>query len=1023
MRFIEFFIKKRAVTYSLALLLAILGIVSYRNIGVSALPNTKLGEITIVTNLPGATPAFMANAISTPIEQAIKSISGIDTIRSYSSIGESHIHITFKSNTNIEQALAKLRSAISLIHNKLPSNATTPVITDNQQSTANSAVYLGIYSKTATQLAVSQYVRLHVLNRLEDLAGVGDVLLMGEKQLAVRIWLDPIKMAKYKITVNTVLKILNTQNQYTTGGRVATQYKAYTLQVDTKPSSIKQLQNITLKVLRNDKVIRLENIAKIVIGQANNRDITRVNGYPGVVLQILTVKNANILQVAQQIKIEVKSIKQSMPAHLHITTLIDVAKFVKNSTNKLSEAIIEAIILVSLVVLLFLGSLRLFIIPVIIIPLCILSAFILLPLFGFDLNVMTLLAIVLAIGLVVDDAIVVLENIVRNLDLTKTVSEAAVMGTRKISIAIIAMTGTLVVVYSPIALIHGFVGNLVRPFAYTLASLVVLSGILSLTLTPALTVHMLERVAKNKQVKNKFTQAFEQFSHQYEIVLRKMLLHKRYFWISLVLFLLLGVFALFNIKVQLTPYEDYGGISAFVLPPKNSSPEFLQAQLQHLSDIFAKQKNIKSFFGRTYFDDGGESFYLNLKSYPARKESATKIIADLTKRLQNYTAANVYFSNFSLIDPSLDNKQISMAISMNASYRQLYAVTKKLIAAAKMLKGITDVRDDLNFNNQVLNLSVKRKLAQDMGVSLNSVASTVSTLYGSTQTDNGFNRNGELYPIYLELPASYRKNLAALHLILLKSVLFNKFVSLNTLVHAHYLVSPLALSHFNEMRSTMLKAELKPGYTMGQEMQKLGALAAKILPENARITWTNASRQYRTSQSNIMLLISLALIAIYLVLVMNFSSFIEPLIIMFTVPFSFIGAVIVLFVVGSSLNIYSELGLLTLIGLITKHGILIIDFTNILLQEGKSKEDAVILACKMRLRPILMTSTAMIAGAIPLILISGEAVADLNEIGWSLVGGLMFGTVCSLFIIPITYITFRGRRINSLDDVKDFAKS
>lgn len=977
----------------------LIGATCYMMLPVRALPAIKVSTVMIATNDPGASPQFMSRAITAPLEQAMQGINGIATVRSYSSTGESHIHIKFKPGVNLYQILNKIRAAIAASRDTLPPNINPPEITDNLDGTASSVMYIGFYAKKMSPLQLSRYIALHLQNGLASIPGVEQLIYIGKKHPAVRIWLKSAFMARYAITVKDILTRLNQQNRDASGGWVEDRQQAFVLNASAKPQTIAQLGDIVLKVLPAGTQIHLTDVASIGLMQQNLRDITLVDGHPGVVLQIMPTSSANILSLAGKIRHYIASINpQLIKSGVTTVPLLDLSHYVRNSIKDIYTAIIAAILLVGCIIFLFLRSIRLTLIPVVVIPVCLLSGFAVILLLGYSINIMTMLAMVLSIGLVVDDAIVVLENIFRFRRQGLSVILAVQRGLQEIAMPIIGMTTTLIVVFLPVILIEGFLGDLIKPFAYLLAALVAISGIVSLTITPLMCSSMLIGVDAPKPF-----DFFLKWKKGYMTILDYFLQHRFTALIIMLVFIAVGVGCVIGLPRELVPYDDFGGINVGIQVPANSSPAYMQRQLRVIARRLEHYGDIAHFFGQTYFDDGGESFYLNLTAMQKRHIDSEKIISKLRRSFTNYIPANVYFGNYSLLNPSLNSREIDLVLTTTGTYPVLAEVANQFLKKVSMIPGVADAKNNLQYSTQVMNVNINNALAHDSHVQPSEIADTLSALYGGVDAENKFNQPSGLTPIIISLPNQLRNDLSVLSTIQVRNEKTQQLLPISEFIQVKRAAAPQALTRYNGLPATLLKIDVLPHHSMSQIINQVAHLASHMLPTNVQYSWNGLTQQYLAASHKMVLLILSAILLIYFVLAIQFKNFYSPFIILLTVPFTFLGALMTLRCVGASLNLYSELGLLTLIGLITKHGILIIDFAAIERAAGKSVQQAIVLACSKRFRPILMTTLAMVFGVLPLVLTVGEGAAGLHQIGWTLLGGMIFGTLSSLYCVPLVY--------------------
>ncbi|MCH9744181.1 MAG: efflux RND transporter permease subunit [Gammaproteobacteria bacterium] len=997
-------IKNSIIAYSLALVLIVAGVFCFFKLSVNALPKFQVMDASIITNYSGGSPQFMEDAITTKIEDAIRGTKGVDSVRSFSAVGESHVHITFLPGADVNSVISNLQNEVAMIRSKLPHNATQPSIQIDDDSNSNTIMYIGVFSKDATQAALSTYARDHVMNILRNVPGVGELSIEHENDYAVRIWLHPKQLSQYGVTTNEVATALDAANLPASGGSINNNDQGFPLQVSGKPDTLSRLGEVIIKRIDQDTVVRVKDVATVMLGPNNITNISLINGMPGFVVDVLPQSGANNIIVAKRVSSVIASLQDKLPPNLQVKVLLDRSRYIQDATNEVYKAIILAIILVSLVVFVFLGSFRLFIIPIVIVPICLIAGFAIIYCFGFTINIMTLLAIVLSIGLIVDDAIVVLENVMRHFHRLKDRVKASYYGAKEIGFAVIAMTCTLVVVYLPIVLIHGFTGDLIRPFAYTLAALVVLSGILSLTLTPTMCSRVLTEKALQNNYMHWLDSHFSKLQQGYLVLLKRVLKHRVVTILACLVFVIIGLYCFSHLKSELLPPEDYGKFKVSIGIPYNSSPQYLHRQTYKLSALLQGVPQMKYVLANDDYKEGSVDVTAILVPPNKRKQDTDQVMQKVNTMAAKKDATDLINTrSLALFGAADDSRAVSMAVSFNGSYRKLNDIMQRLVKAARRYKGFSFVQSDLNFQSQQINININRRLAMDLGVPLSSISESISTLYGGYQAENDYTVMGVDYPIVLMLPAKDRVNLDRLDKLYVKSLTTGILIRLSNLVTEKNVVAPAVLSHYNFLPAARLQASVAPGYTTGEVIKKLESIAQQNLPHNVQYAWTGPSKRFIEASGNMEMLTIVALVAIFLVLTIQFKSFYDPFIILLTIPLTFIGSAIVLYLAHGTLNIYTRVGLLTLIGLITKHGILITDFANILRKEGRSIADSITHAATMRLKPVLMTSLAMILGSLPLALSSGEGSHAMQEIGWVLVGGLFFGTIFSLFVVPIAY--------------------
>ena len=1009
-KLIDYCVHNRIVTYALFIMLFLLGVFFYFKLPVRALPNFDTSEIYVVTNYLNATPQFVEQAITIPLENSISKIHGINTIRSLNERGASHIHITLKPGTSINQTLQNVQNAIAQVRHKLPQNATSPVVQNLNLSNANAVMMVGISNPHWPTWKVDQYVKAKILPALNGVPGTGTITQNGEQQAAIRLNLKPAMMEKYGITTDQLIAALASINIYTAGGQISNQQQSTMLFISPKPDTLQDFAHIIVANPGTIHPITLGEVASIHYGTLDQVNTMNVDGHPGTSLLIEPDSTSDSVILAKRLTHKIDQLRAHLPSGMKISMLINYGRFVNNMAWEVYKAIIIAIVLVAVIIFLFLGSLRLVVMPLITIPLCLSASCLLLFWFGFSLNMMTLLAIVLSIGLVVDDAIVVIENILQGKLPKNQMSQYVTKRTTHIAVAVIAMTLTLAIVYAPLGLLKGFIGNLIQPFALMLALIVLFSGVISITLTPTMAAHLFTANITQSKGFLRAERLFGAMTQRYHRAISWCLCHKKWVVLAALCFLAIGIWQLSAINKRLVPASDYDTMVITVNLPSNSSPDTIRAALQPLGNYLSHQSAVKHYYLSTDFNDADYSAVVFLKPVAQRQQSVSQLANRFTQQMnQHHSAATYYAFPASNLNIGGSGRRFELVVTTTASNAALYQDGIHFLHQADALPSIKGAELDLNYDTQGIHLVINKPLARLMGVSVADIARAVSVFYGGYQAENAFNYHGFAYPIVVMLSPEQRHSLAALSHVLVRSQSNGHLYPASFFVHATYQAIAPVLERFNGQTATRINGFIMPGFSTSSVMAQLSAIASH-LPKADGMAWSGPSKNYLEASGNLMAVLLVALIIIYLVLTIQFKSVIDPLVILLTVPFAFFGAIIVLHVVGASLNIYTRVGLLTLIGLIAKHGILIVDFANLEKAAGKSIQQAVINAATKRFRPILMTTLAMALGALPLVFLHNEGSVILREIGWTLFAGLLFGSLFSLFLVPVAYSLLEGLR-------------
>jgi multidrug efflux pump len=828
----------------------------------------------------------------------------------------------------------------------------------------------------------------------------------------MRIWLDPDRLAAYRITVQDVEDALRRQNLEVPAGRIESQQREFSVTARTDLNTVPQFADIALKSV-GGYTVRLRDVARVDESAASERSYVRLNGVPSVSTGIIRNATANPLEVSQGVRDLMPQIQRDLPPQLRVIQANDNSVFIDRSIKSVYTTIAEAVALVALVVFVFLRTLRASIIPLVTIPVSLIGAFALMAVAGFSVNTLTLLALVLAIGLVVDDAIVVLENIFRHIEEGLSPFQAAIKGAREIAFAVVAMTLTLAAVFAPLAFTPGRTGRLFVEFALTLAGAVIVSGFVALTLTPMMCSKLLKHNPNPGWFDRAMDGALVGLTNGYRGILNRVLDHR---WIVAAVMLASGAgswWLFTTTKSELSPMEDRGVIIMPVNAPEGSSLEYTRRYLDAAGAIAQRQGD----FDRVFVFLGGGfnssvsqgTVIMRAKDWSERTRTTQEAARAMLPQLSQLPGVTA----FPITPPSLGqgfrSQPINFVVVTNDSYENLQRATQALVAEMQKNPGFVQPDTDLRLNKPELLIDVDRDRAADLGVAVDQVARTVETMLGGRNVTR-YKRGSDQYDVIVQTTAAGRAtpdNIERLFVRARNDVM----VPLSSLVKVREAVAARELNHFNQRRSVTITANLAPNYSLGEALDFLDATAAKILQPGYATELNGVSREFRASSGALGLVFVLALVFIFLVLAAQFESYVDPFIILLAVPLSMVGALAALQLASGTLNVYSQIGLVTLIGLITKHGILIVEFSNQLRQQGRGVREAVTEAASLRLRPILMTTGAMVLGALPLALATGAGAESRQQIGWVIVGGMTVGTLLTIFVVPTVYTWFARSRV------------
>jgi multidrug efflux pump len=993
-------IRRPVLATVMSLAIVLIGLMAYSRLSVREYPNIDEPVITVETTYRGASAEIIESQVTVPLEDSLAGIEGIDVMSSISRPEKSQITVRFRLNRDPDGAASDVRDRVGRVRDILPDEIDEPVIA-KVEADAQPIIYLAFSSDRHSALDVTDYADRFVKDRLQNLPGVADVRIFGERKYAMRIWLDPMRLAAYALTPQDVENALRRQNIEVPAGRIESTSREFTVVTETDLRTPAQFNNLIIRDA-DGYLIRLKDVGTAEIDARDKRVIARFNGNSAVAIGVVKQSTANPLDVSKAVNQALPKIIEGLPDGMSVNNAYDSSIFIDKSIDNVFQAIGEAILLVVLVIFIFLRSLRATLIPLVTIPVSLVGAFALMLLFGFSINTLTLLALVLAVGLVVDDAIVMLENISRYVEQGMRPFEAAMKGSREIAFAIVAMTITLAAVYAPVAFQTGRTGRLFGEFALTLAGAVIVSGFVALTLSPMMSSKFLRHSERHGLAYRIIERGLEGLNAGYRRALRFTLTVRAA--VVVVMVMVAGAAGLLfkSLPSELSPTEDRGFFIGIGIAPEGSTIDFTDSYARRMEQFYSQVPVVDKYFMVVGFPVVTQAIsFIRVKDWEERDVALQQVVGELAPKLFGGIPGIL---SFPVMPPSLGQspieKPVQFVLQTSAPYAELQKAVDLLMEGARKNPQLTNLDSDLKLNKPELRVTVNRDKAADLGVDIETIGRTLETMLGGRQVTR-FKQNGKQYDVMVQVSDSDRVRPNDLNQIYVRAR-GGDMVALSNLVNLQETVAPKELNHFNKLRSATITATLAPGYTLGEALGFLQEEAAK-LPANIINDLSGGSREYRTSTGGIYITFVLALLFIYLVLSAQFESFIDPFIIMLTVPLSMTGALLALKLSGGTLNVYSQIGLVTLVGLITKHGILIVEFANQLQERGRSKLDAVVEAAVLRLRPILMTTGAMVLGSIPLAFATGAGAESRQQIGWVIVGGLLLGTFFTLFIVPTAY--------------------
>jgi len=1003
----EICIRRPVFASVLSLLLVLIGTISYQQLTVREYPNIDPPVVTVETTYRGASAEIIETQVAQVLEESLAGIEGIDFMTSTNRAEQSQITVVFRLDRDADSAASDVRDRVSRVRGKLPDEIDEPII-QKTEADAQPIIYLAFASDRHDAMEVTDYANRYVKEQLQNLPGVAQIRIFGDRTYSMRIWLDPKRMAAHGVTPQDVEAALRRQNVEVPGGRIESAQREFNVLAET---DLRTPEQFGAMILREEQgyLVRLRDVARVEVGPRDERRSVRYKGENAVAMGIIKQATANPLEVSQAIRAELPQIATTLPEGMELSIGHDKSVFIQESIDNVYTTIAEAIVLVVLIIFLFLRSFRATLIPLVTIPVSLIGAFAVMALLGFSINLLTLLALVLAIGLVVDDAIVMLENIFRHVENGETPVQAALKGSREIGFAVLAMTMTLAAVYAPVGFLGGTTGKLFTEFAWTLAGAVMVSGFVALSLTPMMCSKLLHHEAKHGILYRAIEALLDGLTRGYRATLRVGL---RLRW--LVLGLGLAVFAagipLYQqLPEELAPIEDQSTIFTVFIAPEGATLDYTDRYARQLEGIVAAVPEVNRYFVVSGFPTVSQGvMFTKLTDWSERERLQQAITQELRGKFFGVPGVLAFAADPPPLGQSVRSNPLDLVLLTTRSYDELEALVGQVIARGNEQPALSNLDSDLKLNKPQIRVTMDREKIADLGLSVEEVGRTLETLFGGREVTR-FKRAGEQYDVIIQVADIERTDPAALSQVYVRSPR-GQMVQLANLITIEETIAPKELNHFNQLRSATITARsLEPGWTQGQALAQIEAVAREVLPPDVRLDFAGATREFKTSSASLAFTFLLALGFIYLVLAAQFESFVDPLIIMLTVPLAMTGALLALNLTGGTLNIYSKVGMITLIGLITKHGILIVEFSNQLQRQGHSKLEAVIEASVLRLRPILMTTGAMSLGALPLALAIGAGAESRQEIGWVIVGGILVGTLFTLFVIPAVYMVLARR--------------
>jgi len=1008
MRFTDIFIRRPVLATVISLLIFFVGLQSLSMLHLRQFPDMKNTVITVTTTYPGANAQLMEGFITSPLQKAIAGADGVDHLTAQSFQNFSQVKAHIKLNFDPNQAYTSVMGKVAEVKSELPKASNDPIV---KKETGNqiAMMYISLTSPHMSTPQITDYIERVIQPNLATLEGVAKIEIFGGTQFAMRVWLNPMKMAAQHISATQVITAIRSNQYQAAPGQTKGEYVLFNVNAETDLHDVSAFENLIIRHEHNH-LVRLKDVAKIELGSQNYDSNVNFSGDTAVFLGVHATPSANALAVIDKIRATMPKLAKYFPPDFKYNIAYDATKYVRASIKEVMHTVLEASIIVIAVIFLFLGALRTVLIPVVTIPLSLVGVASIMLALGYSLNLLTLLAMVLAIGLVVDDAIVVVENIYRHIEDGKTPYQAAIKGAREIAVPVISMTITLFAVYTPIGLMTGVTGALFTEFAFTLAFSVIISGVIALTLSPMMCSKLLNKdITKQKMVK-RVDKIFNRLQKAYQTRLERTLNYKPVTVVFALTVLVSCYFMFITIPAELAPEEDQSIIFVSATAPEYANLDYLTKYTQEFDDIFRSAPELSHYFLINGMGGVNKAIAgMMLKPWDQRSRSQQDILPEIQAKLGDIAGLNVAAFPLPSVPVGGDGLPIQFVLTTTNNHKILFNAANELKIEAQKSGLFMFVDSDLNYNKPELDIQINRDKAGELGITMQSIGDTLATFLGGNYV-NRFSLYGHSYQVIPQVSKKFRLNPEVLKQMYVPTS-SGKFVPLSTIVTLKTSTTPNKLNQFQQLNSATLQGMLQPGHTMDEALTFLRTKAQEILPHGISYDYAGQSRQFMQEGHTMVYTFFFSLFIIFLVLSAQFESFRDPFIILISVPMSICGALIPLHAGLSTLNIYTNIGLITLVGLISKHGILMVDFANkIQEQEGKSIEKAIIKSASLRLRPILMTTASMVLAVTPLIFANGAGAVSRFNIGIVIASGMSLGTLFTLFVLPTVYTLLATKR-------------
>jgi len=1015
-------IKRPVVASVMSIILVIFGIITFQEIPTDELPDVQPPVVTIQTDYKGASAEIIDTQITQKIEDFVGGTPGLETIDSFSEDESSRITLTFETDLDLDDVTNDVRSSVARVIDNLPEGAKAPEIF-KQSSGMRTTMWLSFSSEAMTDLELTDYADRFLTDTFSTVPGVGRVRLGGERETSLRVWLDPIALAARDLTTQEVEQALRKENIEFPAGRIESKDIDLTIKLDKAYQNLENYKKLPLKRAKDGSIITLEDVARVEVGAASTRTVFKGDGKQVVGIGIYQQSDANTIDVANGIKDKIKDLERTLPEGTSLEVSFDRSRYIKAAISEVYKTLFVALVLVTIIIYLFLGNVRALIVPAVALPVSLISTFLAIYIFDFSINLFTLMALVLAIGIVVDDAIVMLENIVRRIELGESPLVAAYKGAKQVSFAIIATTVVLVAVFVPLVFIKGITGVLFTQTAITLASAVIISSFVALSLSPMLASKFLKKNMEKSKTVTKFDKFLKKITIAYKQSLILWINKKKIIISFLGITLALTIF-LFNFTPkELIAPEDRGAFFVIIKAPQGSGFNFTKSKAEEIEAMLLPELGKGEYrklimrvpgFGKSSKQVNSGFIIVLLEDWSKRKRHGVKILRESFAKIGRVPGVLA----FSVMPQGIRTGGVESPVQfvvLGNTYEQLIEWKKIIKREARKNPGLSSIQDDFDLNKPQLNVQINQKKAADLGVSTENIGRTIETIFGS-KTVTKFTQDGKEYSIILQGDIKDRQEPGSISKVFVRSKNNGKLISISNLVEYSEEGQSPFLARYNRQKAVTISARLVGNYSLDEALKFLVNVVEKNTPQ-AKIAYKGESEEYKKTNSELYVIFALALITAYLAMCAQFESWRHPLTIMLTVPLAILGGLLGLLVVGSSLNVYSQIALIILIGLAAKNGILIVEFTNQLRKDGKKLEEAIIEASTIRLRPILMTSLSTIFGVIPLIIGTGPGAASRLTVGITIFSGMLFSTFFTLYVIPTIY-SIIGKNEKSIDAIE-----